>query len=304
MTVDYPQGGMFICRPKPIPYQRAKGQTVQGLTLMSDLHIGARNVDYALIKEELETAKKNKDRILLNGDVFDMILIQDQKRFRADVLHPRLASKPHLVDAAVDWGAEILMPYADLIDMIGVGNHEESIVKHHGSDVIKSLIEKLRRGQKDSTHLIHYGGYCGFIDYRFRAIYKDGTRGNGLRYVVFYHHGSGGAAPVTKGMIDFSRKQWAICNCIWMGHKHNRLLSEIHTVSCPQAGHTPTITSVRQIMTGAYFNTYQGQSQNSLQEHGRVTNYAADMGLSPQGKGGARLLLHPGIEEVTVQVIQ
>ena len=179
-----------------------------------------------------------------------------------------------------------------------------SVLRIHQTDVVKSLIRELRQKQTDSTHKIHYGGYCGFLDYKFRSTYGEDGHKRACRYVIFYHHGSGGAAPITKGMIDFSRKQWAIADCIWMGHKHNRLVSEIHTVSCPRTGDNVKVKPVRQIMTGAYFDTYVGQSQLSLEEHGRHTNYAADMGLAPQGKGGARLLFTILRDEIEAKVLQ
>ena len=668
-----PQGGLFICRPKPIEYS---GTSELGFRLMSDLHIGARNVDYGLIKEELEEAKSLGDRILINGDVFDMILVQDKKRFRQDVLHPRIAGKSDTINAAVEWGAELLSPYADMIDMVGIGNHEEchdseteiltsvgwvrleelndmyevasyqigkgciefakplkihryyyngsmvsfknahtdilvtpkhrmlfrphsfkpsakrhkgmggiaktpsgkwrarrtvkgkvvqgrvrdseseamvdlcamvedcpakdifvggwrlrdtsmvpysfcipcagellttdldilddelrmvgwlvtdghvtvgkdvgitqrqskvhlveeilqrlgweyseyvshrdithicgkklkkkpepsvnvnikgtarfrllelvpdkkrlppwlfkcskrqfdiflesyvdgdgtrvtggrpdtfmiygrrhflddlqalcccfgyrtslveqknrpnawvlyvtgfrttrlnrntnkgevpyagfvycvtthndtvvvrrngkvsitgnSVMKHHSIDVVKLLVYELRKAKSDKDHIVHYGGYGGFIDYRFHCG-KRADRPNGgnhsQRFVIYYHHGVGGSAPITGGMIDFARAGWAIADVIWFGHKHRRLSTAIQTVGCPLTGDDPSIKEVRNVQTGAYFDTYAGQSQESFEEHGRLTNYGADMRMAPAGKGGARLLL-------------
>ncbi len=289
MEQPVPKGGMFICRPKPLSFSK---DSEQGFTLMSDLHVGARNVDYELIAHELEQAKKNKDRILLNGDVFDMILVQDRKRYRSDVLHPKLLGRNDLVDAAVEWGVKILAPYADMIDMIGVGNHEDCVSKFHGTDVTKNLVYELRKLRKDKEHFIHYGGYTGFIDHR---ISYNGDKGHvkdrRKRFVIYYHHGAGGNAPITKGMIDFSRLGWVDADVIWLGHRHARLASSVLHLSCPLAGNDPVNKEIRHIQTGAYFDTYCGQSQASLEEHGRITNYAADMKVVPQGKGGARVLL-------------
>ena len=129
---------------------------------------------------------------------------------------------------------------------------------------------------------------------------------HGRRFVIYYHHGSGGAAPVTKGMIDFSRKSWADADVLWLGHKHWRTASAVQSVSCPLQGSEPIIKDIRHIMSGSYFDTYQGQTQASVDEHGRVTNYAADLGLGPQGKGGARVVLTFGSKEssYTVKVVQ
>lgn len=299
-----PRGGMFICRPKPIIFSTGFEQDFE---LMSDTHIGARNVDYELIQDTISDGVKRKARFLINGDVFDMILVQDRKRFRADCIHPRLAGKSDLIDQAVNWGVEIFKPAADLIDMVGVGNHEEAIVKYHSKDVIKQFVAELKRHRRRIDHTIHYGGYTGFVDYRFRwgTKYKGQTSADSKRFVIYYHHGSGGGAPVTKGMIDFSRKGWVDSDVIWHGHKHHQLAAKIQRVGCPVNGYEPTVKDVRHIQTGSYFDTYQGQTQQSLEEDGRITNYAADWGVAPAGKGGATLRLSFGYNRShTVKVIQ
>lgn len=295
-----PKGGCMIVRPEPIPYWDKK---MQGITLMSDLHIGASSVDYKLIDEELEEAWKNDDRILINGDVFDMILTRDFKRFEPDVLHSRLRGCRDIINKAVDWGEEIFGDYARNIDMIGVGNHESAVEKHHNVDVVGMLIERLerRKGAK-----IAYGGYSGFVDYRFRCCrHNKEERGAGKRYVIYYHHGSGGACEVTKGVADLHHKSWIDADVIWLGHKHHKVSVAVQSMSCPLGGHNPKLHEVKQIITGAYCDTYSGQSQRTIKTHGRRSNYAADSGVQPQGKGGMRLLLN--LREkgpITVKVLQ
>lgn len=296
------QGGFITVRPAPISYH--SGNTI-GFTMMSDLHIGAVNVDYALIKKELEEARKARDRININGDIFDFILPGDRKRYTADVLHPRLMNAgKDIIGAAIKWGVELLGPYADLIDMIGCGNHETSIDKYHSFDPISDLIEKLQPLRTNKEHIIHHGGYSGFIDYRLRRKTGDsqnGKHGSGAcRLVIFYHHGWGGSAPVTKGMIDFNRKDTYVdSDVIWMGHKHNRFTSHVRKLSCPISGEGPAVRECRHIMTGSYSDTYIGQTQKSVWKHGRRASWAADCGFAPQGKGGARLLVTPRHTEKT-----
>lgn len=260
-------GGLVVCRPTISP---------KSLWLMSDLHIGANHVDYRLIKKEIREAIRRNDRILINGDVFDAILPGDRKRFTPDVLHPRLQGRRNILNAAVDWALEILAPAAHLIDMIGVGNHDVSVEKYGNVDVVRLLVDRLQE-ISPKNHTIHYGGYGGFVEYQ--NLRKS--------WVMYYHHGSGGASPVTKGMIDFNRKDvWVLADLIWMGHKHNRWAG--HTIRMEMG---PTFRNVYHVMTGAYFKTYCGQGQGSLREHGRVSNYAADMGLAPQGMGGIRVVM-------------
>lgn len=297
-------GGLHICRPEPLLIP-PNGSV--GLRLMSDLHIGAAHVDYSLIKKEIADAVEKNDRIAVNGDVLDLILPKDHKRYSPTALHPRVADRSDVVNASVDWAVEILSPAAHLINMIGVGNHETAVEKYHATDVTRLLIDKLEAiaMKRGPMHVIHYGGYTGFIDYRLRSSVRDK---GGYRFVVYYHHGSGGNAPVTRGLIDFNRKDtWVDADLIWMGHKHQRLTVAVEKIRCPLQGDEPDVRDVRHVMTGAYFKTYCGQSQASVRQHGRRSNYAADAGLGPGGKGGARVELrvnHYVTERPTITVIQ
>lgn len=298
MTANEPVlGGFCICRPQPTTVR--SGDEV-GLTLMSDLHIGAAHVDYKLIQREIARAAEEGDRVLINGDLLDLILPKDHKRYDPTAIHPRLANRTDIINAAVTWAVELFAPVCSQIDMIGVGNHETAVTKWHSVDPTLLVVYELEKLAKEKIpeHVVHYGGYTGFVDYRFRDGYerkKGVTGGGGTRWVLYYHHGFGGAAPVTKGMIDFNRKDTFIdADLLWMGHKHNRWTGTVEKLSCPQQGEQPNTKEVRHVMTGAYFNTYVGQSQESVRKHGRRSNYAADAGMAPQGRGGARVTLKFG----------
>ena len=279
-------GGLIVCRPNPIPYKHGD---VIGFRLMSDLHIGAPNVDYDLVEKELKDARDKGDRILLNGDLVDMILPKDIKRFDPSHVHPRLLGRGDVVNAQIDWACEILLPYADLIDMVGLGNHETAVTKHHNIDPTSIIVYRLQNASSPE-HIIHYGGYGGFVDYRLRE--KGRKDGSGQRFIIYFTHGSGGGAPVTKGMIDLHRTGWVNdADVIWKGHRHVRVSTHIQAISCPITGHEPRVREIRQIITGSYFDTYRGQTQKSIRETGRRANWAADNAFAPQGKGGARITL-------------
>lgn len=298
-------GGMHICRPRPL-----LGVNPFGLRLISDLHIGANHVDYQMIEREISDAVKREDRVLVNGDILDLILPKDHKRYSPDSVHPRIGGRRDQVTAAIQWATELLSPAAHLIDMLGMGNHESAVEKWHGTDPVILLLYELEKYAKkrDPDHVIHYGGFTGFVDYRLRLSNnqnrKDGKE-RGARWVIYYHHGSGGNAPVTRGLIDFNRRDTFIdADAIWMGHKHQSLSVKVEKIRCPRSGDEPAIYEVRHISTGAYFKTYSGQSQSSVRKHGRRSNYAADAGLACGGRGGARVELrlnrHDMIEEVRV----
>ena len=278
----------MICRPRPI---RVKMGESAGIFLMSDLHIGAADLAYHKLKGELQEAKERGDRILVNGDVFDAILPGDRKRFVADVLHPRLIGRRDIMTAAIDMAVELLGPVVEHIDMLGVGNHDTAVEKYHSFDPVNALIDKLHGClPRKSKHKISYGGYGGFVRY---SVGIDDKHKHSRNLVIGYHHGHGGAAPVTKGMIDFNRLQtWMDADVYWIGHKHNKWAAESVRVYCPHRNDSvkPVLKQVRQIHTGSYYQTYHGQSQASVRQNGRRASYASDAAMAPQGMGGIRLV--------------
>ncbi len=287
-------GGMVVCRPDPIPY--TTGGTL-GFQLLSDLHIGAPDVDYKLIEGELHDANGWDRRILVNGDIFDLILPKDQKRFQPSCLHKRLQGCNDVLNKAIDWGEEILGPYADRIDMIGSGNHETALEKHHGVDPILLLVDRLNHNlsRQGSDHRVHHGGYTGFLDYRFVPLGKaalPSRNRKGQRLVMFYHHGWGGGASLSGAASDEQRSRWVEgASVVWLGHKHARMTADTRRVSCPLQGHTPASREVRFVRTGSYQRPYHGQTQAGIHRSGRKGGYASDAGLPPQGVGGAVVLV-------------
>lgn len=262
------------------------------LCLMSDLHIGGLHVDYNLIEKELATAKKRGAKILVNGDIFDAIMPGDRKRYRANNLHPRMYSAgDDMIGESIRWAYEILLPYRDDIIMLGDGNHDDSVARYHHIEPVKQLVVMLN----GTDGKIQYGGYHGFIHIQMRP-YPERTRIG--HYVIHYHHGAGGAAPVTKGAITFSRASMWIegADAIWRGHTHHRQAGRDNKVVF-QKGNTKSENKVQTrdvltLRTGSYFDTYEGTTSDQLIKHGRKDSYAALWDCPSLPKGGLVLSLH------------
>lgn len=94
----------------------------------------------------------------------------------------------------------------------------ESVIKYNGLDLMQMITTMLNAGNK---HQIQYGNYANFL--RFSWVNNRGQAQ--AKYDIFAHHGAGGSAPVTKGMIDFSRLTNGInADLIWIGHKHQSIV--------------------------------------------------------------------------------
>lgn len=247
--------------------------------LMSDLHIGSAFTSMAKIKEDLETARRYNARILINGDVFDAILPSDRKRFNPNVLSEALRGRADVLNAALDMAVTLLSPYADLIDVIGVGNHDTALEKHHSVDLVLLLVERLNTLVDGAD--VRYGGYTGY----YAVTPPDNIKG--ARFVFYYHHGSGGDSPITKGIGDFQRKlAWVSdANVIWMGHKHHRYADKMMRQKLCKSGRISHI-EVLCVMSGAYSDTYTQQTQADVMQRGRAASYASDWGGAPRMKGG------------------
>lgn len=248
--------------------------------LMSDLHIGSAGTDEDLIKRDLEWFRANNARILLNGDVFDLILPGDRKRFDTRGVHKDILGKVNVIDHQVELGVKILGPYADLIDLVGVGNHETAVEKFHSTDVTARLVRELHA--LGST--CEYGGYEGWYVKRWVSCQR-----NYHSLKIRYHHGFGASAPVTKGIIDFNRWQWIEgADVLWFGHRHNRIIDWTARESVSADGNVKTRPQLN-VQTAAYYKPREGQSSEDAMRNGRQGNWAHDSGFATQATGGMLL---------------
>lgn len=273
-----PLGGLFYLRPTPLVYTP---EDTIGFALLSDLHIGSAMTDYKFLKRELEDASRNGDRILIAGDVVDGIVPADSKRYSPDALHPRIRGKKNILNKVVDWAEEILKPYAHLIDMIGVGNHDAAIEKKHSFDAVEEIVRRLR----DEWHHPLYGGYTGLVQYDLVPAGKGKTH----TVTLFYHHGSGNGGTLRAAAEAVGKKSgWMTADVYWEGHRHCRFSADEQVVYVEN--NKVKTKQVRYVMTGAYMRPYNSQSQASFEQHGRMGNYVSDRAMQPHGLGGARLL--------------
>lgn len=257
------------------------------IMLMSDLHLLSSNCNTKAIKADLELARANNARILINGDVFDFILPGDAKRFALSATRD-VGMRNDLINAAVDEAVKLLQPYGDLLDVVGMGNHETHVEKKHSVDAISLLVGRLRAEGSSVEH----GDICGW--YRRRYLYsKSKTKSWTLR--LFRHHGVGASSPTTKGIGDFSRMLTYVdgsVDIMWLGHKHNRFVDTMERHGMKMNG-TPYVRSTLCVMTGSYLNLHPQQTSSDILSRGRKSNYASEVNMAPQTKGGILIGVRP-----------
>ena len=263
------------------------GQT-KYLLLASDLHLLASDFDEKMFKRDFDQAASLGARISINGDVADLILPRDMKRFHPSVYEE--TGMDGVLNQITEMSFERLRPYADLIDMISPGNHEDAAVKHHHYDILRSVITLLNQHRDRSLPPIHQGDYRGFQ--RYRLTISGGKReGMSRSFTIFRHHGSGGSAPVTKGMIDFNRlRQLAeAVDLYWIGHKHKKI-QDRDAASPIYLGPNGKMRQrrVQAVMTGPYKQPYV---ESDPDKTGNNVHYG-ERGYSYNSQGGLFVALH------------
>lgn len=212
------------------------------LALMSDPHIDNPNFDESTFNEHAKYCATDGRYILFGGDLFDGIIRTDHKR----AVNSLLEKGDNQLNAKLDKAYELLKPYQDLILFFGRGNHEESILKYNGIDLLEMLAKILNAGKK---HQIIVGNYANFLRFNFQE--KRGK--SAAHYDIYQHHGMGGSAPVTKGMIDFNRIAKGVnADLIWCGHKHQAIIDASDPIMYVSSNGEIILKNRQCIMTPSY----------------------------------------------------
>ena len=253
----------------------------QKVLLLSDIHWDNPKCDRDLLKKHLEEAKKENCDVLINGDTLCLMQGSKDRRANKSSIRPE-HNVDHYFDAVVNDAIDFFSPYAEIIKVIGYGNHETAIIKHNEIDVIQRLVGGLNA--KNNTH-IQSGGYGGWIVYVFR-------RGNGSGSCAFrikYFHGSGGGGIVTKGAIQMQRMSSYVegADMVWLGHVHedNEITYQVERMNQDNKVHLKEVLMIR---TATYKEEY-GDKKDGYGAKG----WMVERGSPPKPLGGRWLELTP-----------
>lgn len=243
----------------------------------SDLHFGNKGQDRELLKKEFDYAREMNAKIFINGDVLDLILSGDRKRY-----HPSSDAygTDNNVNMALNDAFDFFSEYVHNIVMIGTGNHEVSVSKFHHFDATQQLIYSLNL--KHGTSIVH-GQYSGYIILQF----EHGENGRIRQYKIYYNHGQGGTAEISKGTIDLNRHMSTkMSDLCWLGHKHVKtILPSEFMLDVNRSGEVVSIERAG-IITGAYMKNYH---QHDAMKKGYNISFGEERMRGLQGTGGVML---------------
>jgi hypothetical protein len=251
--------------------------------LTADLHLDNPKTDKKLIKKDYDYCLQNNIPIFIFGDLFCAMQGKLDKRSSKSDLAVEHKGGDYL-DRLVNTTIDFLLPYKDVLAFVSPGNHETSIKSRFETDLTKRLVEGLNlRGCN-----VQLGTYSGYIRFSFRR--KDGS---GVRSTqLFYHHGYGGDAPVTKGAIQTNRMAVYLpdAEIVVSGHTHNHLILPIPRERVRANGELYT-----DVQTHIKLSTYK-------EEYLPHEGWHVERGAPPKPLGGAFLSLRPceqsGVEHV------
>lgn len=240
----------------------------------SDLHFGNKGQDRELLKKEFDYAREMNAKIFINGDWSEMILSGDRKRY-----HPSSDAygTDNNVNMTINDAFDFLSEYVDNIVMIGTGNHETSVSKFHHFDPTQQLIYSLNL--KHKSKIIH-GQYSGYIVLHFHHGEQNAVK----RFKIYYNHGQGGTAEVSKGTIDLNRHMGTkMSDLCWLGHKHIKTIIPCeHMLDVNQAGEIVAKQRAG-IITGAYMKVFH---QYDAMKKGYNMSFGEERMRGLQGTGG------------------
>lgn len=210
-TKVYPKGrNVFFVKHQLKSTQRKDSFWV---LLSFDRHHDNPHSNNRLEREHLEQARERNAIIIDGGDLFCAMQGKYDKRSDKSDLKAE-HKKGNYLDKLVTTAADFYGPYADLFAVMSPGNHETAISNRHETNLTERLVAELntRHGSK-----IHVGGFSGWVKFQI-GIYNCFHSMN-----MWYHHGYGGDAPVTKGVIQTNRQAVYLpdAHIVATGHTHN-----------------------------------------------------------------------------------
>jgi hypothetical protein len=130
--------------------------------------------------------------------------------------------------------------------IIGLGNHETSVLNKINTNLVERLCYDLRLHGQPAEAM----GYWGYIRFMFK--YKKG--GGAASKVLYFHHGTSSSAPVTKGVIQTARQAAYLQDADYVlnGHNHHAYSMPIQVERLNQQTMEPYTETVWYLRTPGY----------------------------------------------------
>lgn len=224
------------------------------IALLSDIHFDNPKCDRDKLRDHLEYCKRHQIPVFINGDFFCLMMGKwDPRRSKKDIRPEHNVN--NYLDAVIEEAVEWWSPYADLLTVIGYGNHETAIIKNVETDPLQRFVDLLNYKNKTS---VYTGGYGGWLIIKFHF-----NKSTIMSKNVKYFHGAGGGGVVTKAAINLTRalEIYENMDVFLLGHVHeNSARNDVRDSLAYNPGKHVYELTQRQIhlaITGSYKEEYQ-----------------------------------------------
>jgi len=233
------------------------------IAILSDIHWDNPKCDQDLLKKHLDYCKEENIPVMINGDMFCLMQGRgDNRRNKSDIRpeHNNARYLDSVVETAVEW----FTPYADILAVIGYGNHETGIIKWQETDILQRFVDLLNLKCHSNVQV---GGYGGWI------VIKMNNHSRIATTRIKYFHGSGGGGVVTKGALNLTRalELYEGCDVYTMGHIHeNAARNDVRDAleSNSKKGYSINHKPIHLMITGCYKEEYGDGSKGWHVERG------------------------------------
>ena len=238
------------------------------ILLLSDIHFDSAYCERKLLKSVLDEAIAKDAIILFNGDFFDMMQSRNDKRGSKSNLRKEYLGDNYF-DLVIQDAYEYLKPYASNIGIMADGNHETAITKNYETNPLDRLAYLLR---KEAGSKVEHTGYQSWVILKLQL-----GKNHYDTYKIKMHHGSGGNARVTKGVIEHNRMSTYVngADLIWLAHTHTQyaMHSTVEKLTCNQ-NFQIRLEKVYHVRTGCWKQEY------------KEGGWSVEKGFSPSEIGG------------------
>ena len=165
---------------------------------IGDVHFGSKCFNRKYLDNALRFIDRNRNRcrIFLMGDLLELATKTSVGRSVYDESYP--------TQKQFEVAVETFKPYADLIDVIVEGNHEERIIRDTSFEITQEFAHRI--GRYDA-----YGKFNAIVNIQV----------GDLMYSSYVWHGATSGTKETSavnGMLSMREK--AFCHMYFMGHTH------------------------------------------------------------------------------------
>lgn len=261
----------MICHTVHLEYKPGEIIKVRPL---ADLHVGNAYCDEKAVRRFID--EDPECYFIGLGDLIDGIVVKDAKRYQKS---SDGTEGDDIIDEQVDKLKSWLEPYKDRIWGLGEGNHEQSVVKHCGTNPVKRICKDFE---------IPFLGYSWFL----RLVMRTKT-GAGRTVIIRGFHGYGGGsrtqgADLTKYVRDIGYYE---ADIHLFGHVHRKQVDRIPMLGT--CGNRIIAKSRYVILCGSFLRTLSKTTDPT---------YAEIKGYPPVELGSVQINIKPVKDWVKIWV--